>query len=96
LIFFTLIHSAKINHKNFTLVTNYRDTTTTNSTSFVYLRVIVEPEIGLLQEYLDDTKTKVANTASLHNLNEKSLTDLKVKITKKLLKCKFTRGPLQG
>jgi hypothetical protein len=38
----------------------------------------------------------VTSTSILNNLNEKSLTDLKVKITKKLLKCKFTRGPLQG
>jgi hypothetical protein len=85
---------AKINHINFTLGTNYRDTTTTNSTFFVYLRVNGEPEIGLLQNYLDDTKTLIPNTTILHDLNEQDLTDLKVKITKKLLKCKFTRDPL--
>lgn len=87
---------VKINHINFTLVTNYRDTTTTNSTFFVYLRVNGEPEIGLLQNYLNNTKTLIPNTTSLHNLNEQGLTDLKVKITKKLLKCKFTRNPLKG
>lgn len=84
-LFPTLINLAKINHTNYTLGSNLLDTTKTNTTSFVYLKMNGEPGVGLLQDSLYYSKTNITNTAGLYNLKEEKLTDLKEKYPKKAL-----------
>jgi phosphoglycerol transferase MdoB-like AlkP superfamily enzyme len=84
-LFPTLISLAKINHTNYTLGNNLLDTTQTNTTSFVYLKINGEPSVGLLQDSLYYAKTNITNTTGLYNLKEKSLTDLKVKFPEKAI-----------
>ena len=78
-LFPTVINLAKINHTNYTLGNNLLDSTSINTTSFVYLKINGEPAVGLLKDSLYYSKTNITNTTGLFNLKEKSMTDLKEK-----------------
>lgn len=85
-LFPTIISLAKTNHTNYTLGNNLLDSTNLKTSSFVYLKINGEPAIGLIQDSLYYSKTRITNTTGLYNLNEKGLTDLKESYPKQLQK----------
>lgn len=76
-LFPTVMSLAKINHTNYTLGNNLLDSTNTNNASFVYLKIKGEPAVGLIKDSLYYSKTNLSNFASLYNLKDKELKDIK-------------------
>ncbi|WP_288955092.1 LTA synthase family protein [uncultured Polaribacter sp.] len=76
-IFPTIASLAKINHTNYTLGNNLLDSTYTDTSSFIYLKINGEPAVGVIQDSLYYYKTRVNKNSGLYNLRENELTDLK-------------------
>lgn len=75
-LFPTAASLAKINHTNYTLGVNLLDSSSTQSSSFVYLKINGEPAVGLIQDSLYFSKTTISKTTKLYNLKTSDLKDI--------------------
>lgn len=75
-LFPTAASLAKINHTNYTLGVNLLDSSTTQSSSFVYLKINGEPAVGLIQDSLYFSKTTISKSTKLYNLKTNDLKDI--------------------
>lgn len=76
----TVMSLLKMNYTNYTLGRDLLDSLNyKNPSSFVYLKMKGEPTVGILQDSLYYSKTKITNTTGLYNLKNKTLNNLEEK-----------------